>query len=213
MTDTRNYQETHKKLLESGLRLFLDTDFEMASVRQICKLAGVTTGAFYKHFKTKEDLIEELVEPHLIQFKKIYDKEFNSFLNESKARNLSLEKYWRQNDGELDPFIEYMYLHQDITNLVLFKAAGSKYDNILERVTLFSEKQTIEAIGELKKYGLVDPEVVIKIENIHFFTYSFYATVYDILMHGYSIEKTKEIISRLYLFFTPAWLEYLKIKK
>ncbi|WP_311406494.1 TetR/AcrR family transcriptional regulator [Liquorilactobacillus uvarum] len=213
MTDIRNYQETHKKLLNSGMRLFLETDFEMASVRQICKLAGVTTGAFYKHFKTKEDLIEELVEPHLIQFKKIYDKDFNDFLDETQTNNLSLEKYWRQNAGELDSFIDYMYQHQDITNLVLFKAVGSKYDNILEKVTLFSEKQTIKAIIELQKYGLIDSTVDIKTENVHFFMYSYYATVYDIFKHAYSLEKTKKIVRRLYLFFMPAWLEYLKIKK
>ena len=51
-----NYQETHERILKSGLAAFLEEGFEKANLRRICKAAGVTTGAFYKHFKDKEAL-------------------------------------------------------------------------------------------------------------------------------------------------------------
>ena len=57
-----NYQETHERILKSGLAAFLEEGFEKANLRRICKAAGVTTGAFYKHFKDKEALFSELVE-------------------------------------------------------------------------------------------------------------------------------------------------------
>ena len=56
-----NYQETHERILKSGLAAFLEEGFEKANLRRICKAAGVTTGAFYKHFKDKEALFPELV--------------------------------------------------------------------------------------------------------------------------------------------------------
>ncbi len=48
-----SYQETHERILKSGLAAFLEEGFEKANLRRICKAAGVTTGAFYKHFKDK----------------------------------------------------------------------------------------------------------------------------------------------------------------
>ena len=67
-----NYQETHERILESGLAAFLEEGFEKANLRRICKAAGVTTGAFYKHFKDKEALFSELVEPLANMIRKAY---------------------------------------------------------------------------------------------------------------------------------------------
>ena len=67
-----NYQETHERILKSGLAAFLEEGFEKANLRRICKAAGVTTGAFYKHFKDKEALFSELVEPLASMIRKAY---------------------------------------------------------------------------------------------------------------------------------------------
>ena len=67
-----NYQETHERILKSGLAAFLEEGFEKTNLRRICKAAGVTTGAFYKHFKDKEALFSELVEPLASMIRKAY---------------------------------------------------------------------------------------------------------------------------------------------
>ena len=43
------YDITHKKILESGKELFLKNGYERTNLRELCKKAGVTTGAFYRH--------------------------------------------------------------------------------------------------------------------------------------------------------------------
>ena len=43
---------------------FLDKGFQGASLRQIVKQAGVTTGALYGYFSGKEALFASIVEPH-----------------------------------------------------------------------------------------------------------------------------------------------------
>lgn len=48
-----NYQETHERILKSGLAAFLEEGFEKANLRRICKAAGVTTGAFTSISKTR----------------------------------------------------------------------------------------------------------------------------------------------------------------
>lgn len=52
---------TRRNILEAGKREFMDKGFRAASLRSIVKTAGVTTGAFYGYYKSKEDLFDALV--------------------------------------------------------------------------------------------------------------------------------------------------------
>lgn len=51
-------QETERKILNAALALMRERGFDKVSVRDICKAAGITTGAFYHHFPSKESLLE-----------------------------------------------------------------------------------------------------------------------------------------------------------
>ena len=57
-------EETKEKIEKAALDEFMEKGFANASLRQIVKNAGLTTGAFYKYFPTKEDLFASLVEPY-----------------------------------------------------------------------------------------------------------------------------------------------------
>ena len=59
---SRDFQQTHEKLLACAKKHFLEFGFERASIREICKDANVTNGAFYNHFADKEALFGSLVE-------------------------------------------------------------------------------------------------------------------------------------------------------
>ncbi|MBR1912577.1 MAG: TetR/AcrR family transcriptional regulator, partial [Treponema sp.] len=60
-----NERETKEKLLQSAKTEFLEKGYTAASLRTICKNAGVTTGALYFFFKDKEDLFASLVQAPL----------------------------------------------------------------------------------------------------------------------------------------------------
>ena len=55
---------TLNHILLAAMEEFSDKGFLGASLRQIVKKAGVTTGAFYGYFSSKEALFAALVEPH-----------------------------------------------------------------------------------------------------------------------------------------------------
>ena len=63
----KNEKETRENLLKSAKKEFLQKGFMQASLRNICKNAGVTTGALYFFFKDKEDLFANLVQEPLNQ--------------------------------------------------------------------------------------------------------------------------------------------------
>lgn len=51
-------EETQRKILDTALDLMRKKGFDQVSIRDICKAAGLTTGAFYHHFPSKEALLE-----------------------------------------------------------------------------------------------------------------------------------------------------------
>ena len=55
---------TQEQILAAAKAEFLAKGFQAASLRQIVKNAGVTTGAFYGYFSSKEAVYAALVEPH-----------------------------------------------------------------------------------------------------------------------------------------------------
>ena len=56
--------DTLEKIKQAAMEEFSDKGFLGASLRQIVKKAGVTTGAFYGYFSSKEALFASIVEPH-----------------------------------------------------------------------------------------------------------------------------------------------------
>ncbi|MDU0983639.1 MAG: TetR/AcrR family transcriptional regulator [Enterococcus faecalis] len=182
--------------MESGLSHFEKEGFQQTKIRQLCLTAGVTTGAFYKHFTSKEALFEE-----------INNEEFTKYL--LNLENIDIEKSWRENFNELDPFINYIFENKRIFDLVLFQSAGTKYQDIVEKITSFVTKKTVCCLDKLKTIGMINQNLVFNEEEIHFYIYSFYATFYDILKHSYSKEKTMLLTRRLYRFSVPGWIELL----
>jgi len=52
-------QSTRRAILDAAVRLTSQVGFDKVTVRDICRAAGVTTGAFYHHFASKEDLLNQ----------------------------------------------------------------------------------------------------------------------------------------------------------
>ena len=51
--------ETKNKVLTTALRLIAENGYDNTSIQEICKAAEVSTGAFYHHFESKENIIIE----------------------------------------------------------------------------------------------------------------------------------------------------------
>ena len=63
--------ETKRDLVASATEEFAEHGYEGASLRQICSKAGVTTGALYFFFDSKEDLFKSVVSPLMSELPKV----------------------------------------------------------------------------------------------------------------------------------------------
>ena len=121
-------KETRQHLLECAKREFLEKGYMKASLRNICKEAGVTTGALYFFFKDKEDLYA-IMEEH-------YATEMH---NEDQVAQLDIA-----DDGDLEAsrqIIRQMYANREAFLLLLTKSQGSRFENCLDEVVDISEQQ------------------------------------------------------------------------
>ncbi len=74
--------ENKKRIIDCAIRLINEKGFDNVTVSEITQVAGVSKGAFYIHFKSKEDIIEQQISL------------FNEFkLDESKPRFERLEYF------------------------------------------------------------------------------------------------------------------------
>lgn len=59
-TTSAKYQKTHENLKIQALKLFLDKGYEATSIQEITQKAGLSVGAFYRHFDSKEGIFVEI---------------------------------------------------------------------------------------------------------------------------------------------------------
>ncbi len=80
MTHQIRASETRNKIIQAAQICFSRNGFEAASVSDICHVAGVTKGAFYYHFSSKQALFIELLNVWLGGL----DQQLNQIRSESR---------------------------------------------------------------------------------------------------------------------------------
>jgi len=103
-------KETRDLILKVALDLFSRTGFEATSVAEICQAAGVSKGAFYHHFPTKQVVFMELLDTWL----KFLEEQMKVIQEESKNVPHAiltmaglLEQVFQQASGRLPMFLEF----------------------------------------------------------------------------------------------------------
>lgn len=201
MPDIKGYEFTHKKIIDSGKLNFLNDGYERSNLRKICKDAGVTTGAFYRHFEDKEDLFISLVEPLAKELLDFYDKyEEESFRDIEK--NCGQDLAGINIDGSIESTL-YMFSKKELFNLLIYKAHGTKYDNFIE---LLVEKEDInrhKAFQIISKKKNIEAEI--PKEAMHLLNHAYINALCEIVIHSQTEEEVKintRIISK---FFYDGW--------
>ncbi len=137
-----NDKETKKKLLECAMKEFSEKGYMKASIRNICKEAGVTTGALYFFFKDKEDLFGNLVAETLYGLEYIIEQHFIEEVTATEALSggdmsvaaLAAAQGFDDDMAIAREVIRYLFRHKDVIELLLTKAQGSCYENLPDKM-------------------------------------------------------------------------------
>lgn len=149
-------KETKARLLASAKAEFMEKGYMQASLRSICKGAGVTTGALYFFFQDKEDLFAAIVEEPLNALLHVMEAHYQTEREQAK-QGIILNKDFSEDLDIARQVIHFLYLHYDEFILILKKSQGSRFEDSFERfVTITEEHYRVlldkfaEATGEEK---------------------------------------------------------------
>ena len=76
-----NSQATIEAILSVSAKLFLEKGFDKTSMQDIAKTAGISKGAVYHHFKSKDEIIQSVMEKQRQAVKNTME----NFLSETEA--------------------------------------------------------------------------------------------------------------------------------
>ena len=186
-----DYEQTHENFLISARAQFMEKGIADASIRKICTDAGVTNGAFYSHFSSKEDLFCSIVKPSIEGLSDIYDDETESFLEINGPEDVI--KAFRDAYKSLDKLIGYVCDHREDFVLILEAGRGTAFENFQDGL-IESEVESMKNFFEVSKKFIKNKENIS--DNIIKMGSSFLiSTVFEGLKKGMSageiIHETK----------------------
>jgi len=91
-TDARSRTDTRARIQQIAVELFTEHGYEGTSLREIAERLGVTKAALYYHFRSKEDIIQSLVEDYQGQMDALIDLA-RSEPRTAKTRREILDRY------------------------------------------------------------------------------------------------------------------------
>lgn len=134
-------RETRSRLRELALQLFAEQGYEQTSLREIAERLGVTKAALYYYYKSKEDIVRDLVEDYMAQI----DQLITWGKDQPRSAETRAEIVRRYLDIIVNGTAVFRLLHQN-------QAAVSSLAAAKERGELFRER--IDAlIGLLTEPG------------------------------------------------------------
>lgn len=196
---------TLQKILEAAREEFLAKSFKSASLRNIVKTAGVTTGAFYGYYASKEDLFDALVGEHynflLSRFCRA-QKEFADIPPEEQPDNLT------STSGEcMYEMLLYAYEHLHEFKLILCCSEGTRFSKLIDEMVEIETKGTHDYLEVLKKIGRPSPPIDERLE--HILITGMFNTFFELIIHEMPLEEAKHYLKEMRAFYTAGWMKIM----
>jgi len=133
------------RLLSAAERVFIAHGLDRAKVEDITRAAGLSKGAFYLHFKTKDDAFKEILSSALA--------ELGHIVNEVEAARESwvgrphaeLFQHWLEQDLKI---FECLWRHRAIMKLVLDGGGSPDYHHLIDVFADGAEQTSLRLVTQ-----------------------------------------------------------------
>ncbi|WP_455723903.1 TetR/AcrR family transcriptional regulator [Dysosmobacter welbionis] len=196
---------TLNRIFSAALQEFLEKGFQSASLRNIVKMAGVTTGAFYGYYKSKEELFEALVGEHydfLLDCFCRVQKEFAEIPPEQQPSHLTSAS------GEyMYEMLLYAYEHLNEFKLILCCSEGTRFSRLIDEMVEIETKGTHDYLEVLKRLGRPSPPIDARLE--HILITGMFNTFFELIIHEMPLEEAKHYLQAMRTFYTAGWMKLM----
>ena len=201
-------EDTEKNILNTARKHFLKDGFSGASLRNIVKDAGLTTGAFYKYYPTKEALFDALTDPYIDHIYQIYDRVVEDF-EKLSAKEQTSNMSDTSGDG-MDQMIDYIYEHYDNFRLLLKCGDSGKFETFIHNMVDREMRSSLEYVKKMKEDGIEIP--IVGESLMHMIYTGFFSSIFQIIEHDIDKETAKRNVHKLREFNTGGWERLWNVK-
>ncbi|MBR5953979.1 MAG: TetR/AcrR family transcriptional regulator [Methanobrevibacter sp.] len=143
---------TKKLILEKTLKLMIEKENSVISIREISDASGIAIGGIYHYFSNKEEIYNEIIERYYINYYKFNIDKLRQIKGNAKEKihDVLAEMFKQKETGikieSIDDEIDYRII------LSVLTAKGYVHENTLESVQN-ALKELIEFFTEIIKEG------------------------------------------------------------
>ncbi len=191
------YEDTHRKILESGMKMFLEQGFERTNLRDLCAGAGITTGSFYRHFQSKEDLFSWFVQPAVDELRQDFsdaEQVCREVVDSGNVRGL-----WKIMGA--DRLLDYVYRNFSSLKLLLKCSEGTKYSGFLNEAVRLEADITLRSFRRAKERGDIPGELPSEME-MHIISHAYLSSIFEAVLHDLNREDMEKYLHTIVDFFT-----------
>lgn len=197
--------DTLNKIQQIAMEEFAEKGFLGASLRQIVKKAGVTTGAFYGYFSSKEALFNAIVEPHAAALMGRYMEAQTTFAElpeEEQPSHMGLESseyiHW---------MVDYICRHREPVKLLLCRSEGTGYEHFVHNMVEVEVEYTIRYMEVLRHLGQNIPKL--DEQMCHIIASGMFNGLFEIVIHDMPRDRALHYVDQLRDFYTAGWLKLM----
>lgn len=196
---------TLERIKEAALTEFLDKGYQGASLRQIVKNAGVTTGAFYGYFSSKAALFAAIVEPHAAE---IMGRFVNTQIAFAELPETEQPAHMGKESAEyVDWLVDYICSHRAPVKLLLCRSEGTSYENFVHDMVEIEVESTCQYVEVLKRLGHGVPELDPTL--CHIIASGMFGAIFEVVVHDMPREAAMRYVTQLRDFYTAGWLHLM----
>ena len=196
---------TMERIQQAAMEEFSEKGFQGASLRQIVKQAGVTTGAFYGYFSSKEALFASIVEPHAAALMGRFMEAQTSFAElpeEQQPSHMGVES-----GTYLDWMVDYICQHREPVKLLLTRSEGTSYEHFVHNMVEAEVEYTQRYMEVLRRLGRDIP--VLDKSLCHIIASGMFNGIFEIVVHDMPRDQAMRDVDQLRDFYTAGWLKLM----
>ncbi len=196
---------TLERIHQAARAEFLAKGFQRASLRNIVKSVGMTTGAFYGYYKSKEALFEALVGP-----------QYAYFLDRFKAAQREFAQLPPQMQpeamGEVSGLCMFDMLHYAYRNLEAFKlilccSEGTAFAGLVDEMVQIELEATHAYQKVLAELGRPSPQIDPRLE--HILVTGMFHTFFELVIHEMPLPDAENYLHEMRAFYTAGWMKIM----
>ena len=196
---------TLDSILNAAKSEFLEKGYRGASLRNIAKKAGVTTGAFYGYFKNKEQIFERLVGCVYNGLIGIYKNVLKNFQNQSPEDQF--ENMFSFSEQGMLKMIDYIFENFETFKLIICCSEGTGYSNLIHDMAKMEVEATHDFAKSTGSAGMPLKHINSNVE--HILTSGMFSAYFEIVRHDIPRDEAYEYIEQLFDFYSAGWAKIM----